>query len=59
MGIYIKDMDMPRSCDICPLRTENRWSYHEYCGVNGQRILWEDKPDWCPLIFIKEEEDNA
>ena len=57
MGIYIKDMDMPTSCDICPFRYENRYSYHEYCSVNEQRI-WEDKPDWCPLIFIEDKDDN-
>ena len=57
MGIYIKDMDMPSYCEVCPFRHENRYSYHEYCSVNEQRI-WEDKPDWCPLIFIEDKDET-
>lgn len=57
MGIYVKDMDMPSYCEVCPFRHENRYSYHEYCSVNEQRI-WEDKPDWCPLIFIEDKDET-
>ena len=59
MGIYIKDMDMPTYCEACPLCYQD-YSLRDFCGINSKRI-WEDKPDWCPLIFIedKDEEDNG
>ena len=61
MGVLIKDMEMPKSCDVCPLLAETD-DYH-VCYINEQFIPWEwidehsaeqrhPKPSWCPLIEI-------
>lgn len=61
MGVYIKGMEMPKSCDVCPLIAEAD-DYH-VCYINEQFIPWEwvdehsaeqrhPKPSWCPLVEV-------
>ena len=61
MSILIKGMEMPTSCDVCPLIAEAD-DYH-VCYINEQFIPWEwidehsaeqrhPKPSWCPLIPV-------
>lgn len=61
MSILIKDMNMPTSCDDCPLIAEAD-DYH-VCYINEQFIPWEwidehsaeqkhPRPSWCPLVEI-------
>lgn len=61
MSVLIKGMEMPKSCDVCPLITETD-DYH-VCYINEQFIPWEwinehsaeqrhPKPSWCPLVEI-------
>lgn len=61
MGVYIKNMEMPKNCDVCPLIAEAD-DYH-VCYINEQFIPWEwidehsaeqrhPKPSWCPLVEI-------
>lgn len=61
MGVYIRGMEMPTSCDVCPFIAEAD-DYH-VCYINEQFIPWEwidehsaeqrhPKPSWCPLVEI-------
>ncbi len=61
MGLYIRGMEMPKNCDVCPLIAEAD-DYH-VCYINEQFIPWEwvgehsseqrhPKPSWCPLVEI-------
>lgn len=55
------DMDIPHSCDTCPLQDEEFY----YCHGRKEYQPWEvqdmykhdlNRPDWCPLIEVKENE---
>ena len=58
MGVYIKDMEMPKSCIYCPMR---KWHIIHgekitYCMVAVKPIDDEnEKPNWCPLIEVPED----
>ena len=60
MGVYIKDMEMPKNCDSCRIMTfedANCISVHELlCGcpiVFIAHSQGEDhRPDYCPLIEV-------
>lgn len=63
MGVYIKNMEMPRDCPLCPLAHYNRLDQFTGCDiVSGRRYAMQDetyaqssvRPDWCPLIEIPE-----
>jgi hypothetical protein len=51
------DIKMPVSCEKCPCKNPWIGSFQlEFtCGVNKKRLgsIYE-KPDWCPLIEVKE-----
>lgn len=52
MSVLIHDMEMPQSCDDCRLNNGvSCYAVPEYTedGVVGRT---DDRPDWCPLIFI-------
>lgn len=44
MGVYIKGMEMPKSCARCFLRV----------GQCSRRIYMENRPSDCPLIEVPE-----
>ncbi len=50
MSILIKGMEMPESCNKCPL------SVNGYCRIigypNGDAISKRYKPLWCPLAEV-------
>lgn len=51
-GVYIKDMEMPQSCDDCRLNNGiTCYAMPDYMedGVVG-RV--DDRPDWCPLVPV-------
>ena len=61
MSILIEGMEMPKSCDECPLLTED--GDYNVCFVGKRRVMWEwkhdrgsevihPKPDWCPLVPV-------
>lgn len=56
--IGIKDMEMPKNCDGCPLYTY--WSEGEdYCKITDKGVmsfLNKPNPD-CPLVEFEESED--
>ena len=59
--IVVKGMEIPESCDECPLLTED--GDYNVCFVGKRRVMWEwkhdrgsevihPKPDWCPLVPV-------
>lgn len=52
MGVYIKGMKMPKSCDDCILTNGiTCYAVPEYKedGVVGRT---DDRPNWCPLVPV-------
>ena len=57
MGVYIKGMEMPKSCEVCPLGAEVDTVYETAmgCRINfkmrskGNR---DNRPEWCPLVPV-------
>ena len=50
MGVYIKGMEMPTSCGVCPLmRTVE---YEEICPLLGQYACRYDRNEDCPLVPV-------
>ena len=59
MGVYIKDMKMPKCCDECSIRAMAlSWcnvAKHSTSHSNTGKPLDQSKrPQWCPLVEIKE-----
>lgn len=50
MGVYIKDMEMPKKCGTCDFRVND----FTCLALSGAvlKVLYK-RPDWCPLIEIK------
>ena len=57
------DINMPDSCDICPLQDDE----FNYCHGHLPAQAWEltenyiqgcKKPTWCPLIEVKKEKEK-
>lgn len=66
MGVYIKGIEMPKSCLACPFKeygSVDEFKY--YCSIlnayigrwSGRKIATERLPD-CPLVEVKETEDE-
>ena len=52
-------IDMPKSCDKCPVHSIN--TFGDICcrGKDG-RICLKEKPTWCPLREVpQKKEDNS
>ena len=50
MGIYIKGMEMPKSCGYCPLRHEARDG--DECYLGASLTEYQKRPDDCPLVPV-------
>lgn len=51
------DMEMPKDCDECPCLDRPWRSCKAKKGSNPpitNKYLYEVKPNWCPLIEVKE-----
>ena len=54
MGVYIKGMEMPKSCDECPINDDWRCllrlntPYEHYIDSTA----WTHRMRWCPLVEI-------
>ena len=48
MSVLIKGMEMPKRCGECPLSLYP----HSPCWENGGALDWENRPNWCPLVFV-------
>lgn len=57
MGVYIKDMNMPKCCAFCAIAD---WEY-DCCPVSARRnIIMADasgRPDFCPLVEVPQHGD--
>jgi len=51
MGVYIKGMEMPESCSVCPLMVTVE--YEEICSQTGEYVCQYDRADDCPLVPVK------
>ena len=52
MGVYIKGMEMPTSCDECPmfnLDIDGGCYCTKYFVIRKKD---QDRPDWCPLVPV-------
>lgn len=64
MGVYIKGMEMPKDCPMCPFANYDMFNTFSGCDItSGKRwAVKNDKdyaesstrPDWCPLIEVPE-----
>ena len=61
MGVYIKGMELPKDCPMCPLAHWDAADNFTGCNiVCGKKYAMSDKeyadsntrPDWCPLVFV-------
>lgn len=63
MSILIPGMEMPTSCDICPLLYDAFDADYSVCFAKNQFVQWRwasdsgaeqvhDKPEWCPLVPV-------
>lgn len=50
MSVLVKGMEMPTNCAKCPcVDDESR-----FCKATNEYIPMLGKPDWCPLVEVKE-----
>ena len=43
-------------CRQCPMAMYDDTLYApEYCGINGRPIMFDEKPNWCPLVEVQDE----
>ena len=47
------DMEMPKKCIDCPFVF-----YAKYCALVFRQVKLSEKPKWCPLIEINEDEEQ-
>lgn len=59
MSVYIKGMEMPRACQMCPLSHWNKLDQLTGCELVRKYVpetdedFWNnDRPSWCPLIEV-------
>lgn len=57
MGVYIKGMEMPQSCDDCRLKKSYVYAVRSeecayYCRNVDPYVSMGKRPDWCPLIDV-------
>lgn len=60
MGIYIKGMEMPKDCPMCPLAHWNKLDRLTGCEIVKRYIpdndteYWQSdhRPEWCPLVEV-------
>lgn len=55
MGIYIKNMEMPKSCLLCPFVDREKGLYS--CDITGQYPICDpnERSCECPLIEVPEQ----
>ena len=62
MGVYIKGMNIPKDCPMCPMAHYNAQDDFTGCNVvNGKKYAMQTdaeyansstRPDWCPLVSV-------
>ena len=57
MSKAILVIDMPESCDVCPLCVSDEYGLYLECPLKYKGYVEKrQKPDWCPLKPIPEKE---
>lgn len=51
MGVYIPNMEKPKTCEDCPCAYFTEGAYTDECQVTHNHIT-DEKPTDCPLIDI-------
>lgn len=51
MGVYVKGMEMPTSCNECRFAVDG-WCYAYPKQANGDALNRRVRTNWCPLIEI-------
>ena len=51
MSVYIKGMEMPTSCSVCPIMRPVKY-YEEICPLLEQYACRYDRNEDCPLIPV-------
>lgn len=51
MGVYIKGIEMPKSCRECPLATRF-FDGEDVCAMLGTYVHDRDREDDCPLVPV-------
>lgn len=52
MGVYIKGMEMPKSCSDCPCGSVFAGYKCMACGKQFDKYPLENRMDWCPLTPV-------
>ena len=52
MGVYIKDMEMPKNCGECLLAKLSPTGESLICNYMLSRVSWEERPFDCPLVPV-------
>jgi len=52
MGVYIKGMKMPKNCEQCPC--SDLYGCAVLSQIMATKEMKSGRPDWCPLVEIKE-----
>ena len=55
MSVYIKGMEMPKSCGYCPFENHADDGYE--CRINGCLTEYQKRPSECPLIPVPDHGD--
>lgn len=62
--IAIKDIDMPRTCGVCPFRTADvNWNLGcDICARLGKKNPYDmsvhkERSKYCPLVEVKDDSD--
>jgi len=63
MGVYIKDVEMPKNCWKCPFCLDFEFLDPYECAAcmhdfeDGIDIYENSRPDWCPLVEVPDHGD--
>lgn len=52
MGIYLPNMEMPKSCGECLLAKLSPTGESLICDYMLSRVSWEERPFDCPLVPV-------
>ena len=52
MGVYIRNIEMPKNCGDCPCASIFAGYKCMTCGKQFDKYPFENRMDWCPLISV-------
>ena len=51
-GIYISDMEMPKTCNGCAFNLIGHCMAYKGLYVERKNLEYNGKPEWCPLVEL-------